>query len=48
MVEHFLDVTYKGGVRPFCPNGEVVGSNLSNTDVFDVAYHDIGLSLRCF
>ena len=37
-----LDVTYKGGVRPFMPNGEVVGSNLSNTDVFDVAYHDIG------
>ena len=37
-----LDVSYKGGVRPFMPNGEVVGSNLSNTDVFDVAYHDIG------
>ena len=37
-----LDVSYKGGARPFYPNGEVVGGNLSNTDVFDVAYEPNG------
>ena len=32
----------QGGARPFYPNGEVVGGNLSDTDVFDVAYEPNG------